>query len=86
VAQYFRNAETGQIGYFAGRGVKIFGSQDDYKKHRETMTAWLKASANSAAKANGTVTLPPNEGNDNNFINLDPAHWAIEIAVRGGTY
>lgn len=84
--QYFRRASTGQLARFSDKGVKVFGSQDDYKKHRETIATWLDRPENAAAKSNGSVTRPPNENNADNFVNLDDPHWTIEVAVRGGSY
>lgn len=79
MAQYYRRAQTGEIGRFAD-GVKIFGSQKDYEAHREAVIAHAQVNPGPP------LTIPPDSNKPNGFVNLDEWHWGIQIAVHGGTY
>lgn len=81
-AQYYRRAKGGQIARFAD-GVKIFGSAEDYERHRIVVLELLR----KQPELKGSVTAPPALTADaRNFVNLSDHDWFIQIAVHGGTY
>lgn len=87
MAQYARNSDTGEVARLAESVVTVFGSRLDYVQHRETISALINGDPtgqNQKAHAAGMLVYPPDFDNPKNFVNLDQAHWDLELAVRKG--
>lgn len=77
--QYFRRASDGKLALFAN-GVKEFGSQADYDRHRHIQ----RMCADRDPHLN--IVVPPDSNSQANFFNLSDDDWNLEVAVAGGYF